>query len=254
MRRDATPAAKAAVLALLLAGALAAWIVAASYTPSYALPAPLAVLQAAGEFLVSARKFGHLAASVENVAAAIALSFVLGSLAAFVAYYAGWTAPTLYGRIAPFIGAFPSVGWTLLAVIWFGVSRGTVIFTVSAVLLPFAMINLREGLRALDADIQEMGHSLTRRRGRLFLAIIAPSLLPFAAATLRIMFGVAWKVVLTAELFGGNRGLGYLVNNARQDFDTATIFAVIGFIIIAVYASDRLIFAPLERLTARRFG
>ncbi len=46
-------------------------------------------------------------------------------------------------------------------------------------------------------------------------------------ATLRIMFGVAWKVTLTAELFGGNSGLGYLINMARQDFDTTTIFVSI---------------------------
>jgi len=251
---DANHIIKATCLAGFLATALAAWVVAAHHTPSYALPPPLAVLQSIGEFFTSARKFGHLAASIENVLLSIALSFTLGSLLAFVAHEAHWTAPTLYDRLNPFVAAFPSVGWTLLAVIWFGVSRGTVIFTVSAVLVPFAMINLREGLRALDTDLQEMAHSLTRRRARIFLAVIIPALLPFAAATLRIMFGVAWKVVLTAELFGGNRGLGYLINNARQDFDTATIFAAIGLIIAVVTAADRFLFAPLERFTAHRFG
>jgi NitT/TauT family transport system permease protein/sulfonate transport system permease protein len=68
------------------------------------------------------------------------------------------------------------------------------------------------------------------------------------------MFGVAWKVTLTAELFGGNQGLGYLINLARQDFDTATIFVVILIVIVAVYAADRLLLAPAERALARRFG
>ena len=45
----------------------------------------------------------------------------------------------------------------------------------------------------------------------------------------------SWKVALTAELFGGNAGLGYLVNVARQEFDTPTIFAVIVLIIAFVY-------------------
>jgi NitT/TauT family transport system permease protein/sulfonate transport system permease protein len=49
-------------------------------------------------------------------------------------------------------------------------------------------------------------------------------------------------------------GLGYVVNLARQEFDTGTIFTVIAFIIVAVYLSDRFIFAPMERITARRFG
>lgn len=68
------------------------------------------------------------------------------------------------------------------------------------------------------------------------------------------MFGVAWKVALTAELFGGDRGLGYLVNLARQEYDTETIFTVIIFIILSVYAADRLIFLRIERATAKRFG
>ena len=84
--------------------------------------------------------------------------------------------------------------------------------------------------------------------------IVVPELLPFATATLRIMFGVAWKVALTAELFGGSHGLGYLINLARQEFDMATIFAIILFIILSVYLADRFVFAPMERVTARRFG
>ena len=79
-------------------------------------------------------------------------------------------------------------------------------------------------------------------------------LIPFAAATLRIMFGVSWKVTLTAELFGGGRGLGQVINLARQEYDTATLFAVILFIIVAVTLADRLMFAPLERLTTRHFA
>ena len=45
-----------------------------------------------------------------------------------------------------------------------------------------------------------------------------------AGWALRINFGTAWKVALTAELFGGGSGLGYLMNLARQSFDTAMIF------------------------------
>ena len=254
--RAAAPSvfAKASALAALAALAIGGWAVAAMWLPAYVLPSPAVVFVASVGFFRSWRLFGHFLASVEHVAASIALSFVLGSALAFAAHYARWTAPTIYNRFGPFLGAFPSVGWTLIAVIWFGVSPATVVFTVSAVLLPFAMINLREGLRALDREVEEMALSFTRRRTRIFVGVLVPALLPFAAATLRIMFGVAWKVVLTAELFGGNRGLGYLINLARQDFDTAIIFAAIALIILVVFAADRLAFAPLERITARRFG
>lgn len=232
----------------------AAWYASAGRVPAYVLPPPGEVAAAVMGFIRSAQKLSHLGSTLGHIASAIAISFVLGSLLAFAAHYARWSSPSIHQRLSPFLSAFSGIGWTLLAVIWFGVSSFTVVFTIVAVLLPFALVNLREGLLALDAEITEMGTSFGRKPLRSWRLLVLPALLPMAAATLRIMFGVAWKVTLTAELFGGGRGLGYLINMARQDYDTATIFTVILFIIIAVTLADRLIFAPLERLTARHFA
>lgn len=250
----ATTATKAIVAAAALAAAVAIWVAASARLPTYVLPSPGEVLAAFADFFASARKLGHLGATLRNIAFAIAVSFVLGAALAIAAHYARWTAPTIHDRFSPFLNSFSGIAWTLLAVIWFGVSVTTVVFTISVVLLPFALINLREGLNALDRELGEMASSFTRRQRRIFLAIALPALVPFAFATLRIMFGVAWKVTLTAELFGGSQGLGYLINLARQDFDTATIFVVILIVIVSVYAADRLLLAPAERALARRFA
>ena len=231
-----------------------AWVLAAGRVPAYILPAPAEIGQAALKFLGSARQMAHLGATLVHIGVSIVIAFALGVLLALAAHYADWSAPTIHQRLSPFLNAFSGIGWTLLAVIWFGVSSATVVFSISVVLLPFAIVNLREGLLALDRELIEMGASFGRRRWRNFAAIVVPALLPFAAATLRIMFGVAWKVALTAELFGGSRGLGYMINIARQDYDTATIFTVILFIVCAVYLADRALFAPLERYTSRHFG
>ena len=117
---------------------------------------------------------------------------------------------------------------------------------IAAVLTPFALVNMRAGLDALDPELLEMARSFGRRRPREMLLVVAPSLLPFAFATLRLSFGVAWKVALTAELFGGNAGFGYLFNLARQEFDTTLILVVIVLIIAFVYSMDRFVFAPLQ--------
>jgi NitT/TauT family transport system permease protein/sulfonate transport system permease protein len=244
-----------AVVALCFGVALAAaWVVASSHLPAYILPSPTAQLKSAVAFFTSPRRLLHVQATLISVAVSISLSFIVGAALALTAFYQKWTEPFIHHRLSPFLNSFSGIGWTLLAVIWFGVSPLTVIFSVSIVLLPFALINLREGLRTLDGELGEMARSFGHSPWRVFFTIIAPALFPFAAATLRIMFGVAWKVVLTAELFGGSVGLGYVVNLARQEFDTGTIFTVIAFIIVAVYLSDRFIFAPMERITARRFG
>ena len=150
-------------------------------------------------------------------------------------------------RIGPFLNAFSAIGWTLLSIMWFGITPLTVIFAISVVLVPFALVNMSAGLANLDRETLEMASSFTRRQWRIFALVIVPSLFPFIFATLRIMFGVAWKVTLTAELFGGNSGLGYMINMARQEFDTATIFAAIILIIAFVHGMDQYVLARCKR-------
>jgi len=96
-----------------------------------------------------------------------------------------------------------------------------------------------------------MAESFTRSRWRRFCLIVLPSLTPFIFATIRISFGVAWKVALTAELFGGDAGLGYLLNLARQDFDMPLVIGVIVIIVTFVFLTERLIFQPLQSRLSR---
>jgi NitT/TauT family transport system permease protein len=245
---------KAGAFALFIAGILAVWTIGAAYAPPYILPSPQSVLSAAIDFFSSGRNLQHLASTLVVIALSIAVSFAGGAALALAAYYLPWSRPLIHHRITPFLNSFSAVGWTLLAIIWFGVSRETVVFAISVILLPFALINLREGLASLDGELGEMAHSFGRSALRKFWLIVVPAIFPFAIATLRIMFGVAWKVALTAELFGGSDGLGFLLNLARQDFDTRAIFTIIILIIVAVYLADRLVFLPIERATSRRFG
>ena len=225
---------------------IAAWAVYASQVPVYLLPGPWEVARGVAAFLTDAYSLRHMAVSIGHIFAALAAAFVLGTALALLAHYAPVFGHLVHGRIGPFLNSFSGIGWTLLAVIWFGLDHVTVVFAIAAVLTPFALVNMRAGLDALDPELIEMARSFGRRRLREMLLVVAPSLLPFAFAPLRLSFGVAWKVALTAELFGGNAGFGYLFNLARQEFDTTLILVVIVLIIAFVYAMDRFVFAPLQ--------
>jgi len=233
---------------------LAVWQAASMVAPSYLLPGPGPVAVRLGAFLSSSRDLGHLGASLFHVATAIAVSFVIGSLLALIPYYVPMLRLAIERRVGPFLNSFSAIGWTLLSIMWFGVTPFTVIFAISAVLVPFALVNMSAGLADIDREIVEMAGSFTRRRARMFRLIVVPSLYPFVFATLRIMFGVAWKVTLTAELFGVNSGLGYMINLARQEFDTATIFAAIVLIIAFVHGMDRYVLGPLQQRVSRHYA
>ncbi|WP_333834872.1 ABC transporter permease [Rubrimonas sp.] len=242
-----------AVSALFWAGALALWHVYAQTVPAYQLPPPSIVFARMADFLSDPRLLSQLGVSLGHVGASVAASFVVGAALAAAPAALPATRMLVDDRLTPFLNAFSGIGWLFLAILWFGVNSATVIFAVTMVLTPFAIINLRTGLRELDRELLELGASLTRSRRRLVVALVLPMLLPYAFATLRTSFGVAWKVTLTAELFGGAGGVGYLLNRARQEFDTETIFAVILFIMLFVAFAERFAFRPVQHALDRRF-
>jgi NitT/TauT family transport system permease protein len=247
-------AAKARSMHAFTALALAFWLAASMVSPPYVVPKPLLVAQNAARFFTEAHYIHQFATSVIHVVVSMALGFAVASALALLAFYVPALRLLIGERIYPFLNSFTSIGWTVLAVVWFGSGDLVVYFTITTVLVPFIFVNLREGLIALDSEIGEMAESFTRSQWRQFWLIVLPSLFPFIFAALRIAFGLAWKVTLVAELFGDNRGLGYVMYLARDNIETAMIFAVIAIIIVFVSAADRYIFGPLHAAVSRHYS
>lgn len=229
---------------------LGLWALYSSIVEAYVMPGPWPVAVRFFEFFSDLDLIGHMLWSFFHILVAIVVSFTLGFIIALLPFYLWVTSSAVDRRLTPFLNSYSGIGWTLLAVLWFGINDFTVIFAISMVLVPFAIINIREGLHQLDQERLEMGRSFSRGQIKNLSLIIIPSLYPYLFATLRITFGVSWKVALTAELFGGDRGLGFLLNLARQDFDTPLILVVILIIIIFVYSTERFLFTPLQNSLA----
>jgi NitT/TauT family transport system permease protein len=245
-RRNARLAAHLFTLA-----ALGIWFAVGALVPSYQLPGPVEVAKRAWAFFADWHEVKHMLFSFAHIISAVAISFVIGTFFALLAHYVAPTRLMVHGRLSPFLNSFSGVGWIFIAIILLGITPATVIFVMSMVLIPFSIINMREGLISLDPELDEMGNSFTRSRWRTFLLITLPSLFPFIFATIRISFGVAWKVGLTAEFFGGGRGMGYLLSLAQNDFDTALIFTVILIIVAFVFTADRYFFGLIQNRLAR---
>jgi len=232
-------------------GFLVLWAIYGQIVEPYIMPGPASVAVRLYEFFTDFHLVKHMFWSFTHIGGAIVASFVIGGGLAMLPFYLPSFGLMVYGRLTPFLNSFSGIGWTLLAIMWFGINHFTVMFAISMVLIPFSVINIREGLDAIDREMLEMGRSFGRARWRQFRLLVLPALYPFIFATVRISFGVAWKVALTAELFGGATGLGYLLNLARQDFDMPMILVVIIVIILFVYSTDRWVFAPIQSRLAR---
>lgn len=235
------------VIAVLLVWAL----VGARAGTNAIVPDPARVLPVAGQLLVDPALAHHTYASLARVLIAVAVALVAGTALMLAARFLRLTRILLAHRLLPLLNAFPTVGWALLAVFWFGVNDLAVIFVVVAILLPFTMTNVWSGLITLDEDVYEMARSFTRDRVRRLRLVVLPALLPDLVSSLRVSYGVGWKVGIVAEVFGVTTGIGYLMAYARTVFDTALLYASILVIVVLVFVVDRLVFARLERLVTR---
>lgn len=236
------------ILTLLLG-----WLLASRVMPQYLLPSPQRVLADMLGLITTPGLRRHVIATLLHILSAVGISILLGFALVLLVRAVPLLAVLVEQRLTPLANAFPAIGWTFLGVLWFGLDTGTVIFAICAMLLPFNIINISQGLRVLDTDLLEMATSFTTHPLRRFALVTFPMLVPFLLATMRLNLGVAWKVALTAELLGGNRGLGFLMNLAMQDQDTVRLLSISVLILLFVYVMDVRMLAPAQNRFDRRF-
>ena len=224
------------------------WWVLSTRFPDYVLPSPAAVASRLAALFTDPDFIGETALSAARVVGSVAIATAAGTALALVARLVPVLEWVVERRIQPLLNSFPSVGWAILAVIWFDISNFSVMFVQVMILTPFCLINVSEGLRALDTELVEMARSFTRSRFRTLARVVLPLLAPYVMAAVRIAYGVGWKIALVAELFGADSGLGYLMLQAQITADAAMVFATCLAIVVIFVAGEKLIIDPLSRL------
>jgi NitT/TauT family transport system permease protein len=223
------------------------WWLAARSLPAFVLPGPGEVLAALLKFFYVPDQVQHLASTFVRVMGSVAIATLLGLVLALVPYYVPALRGVVEERLQPVLNAIPSIGWAILAVVWFNASNSTVMIVQTAILLPFCLINASAGLREIDREVLEMGHSFTRSRWRLLVKLVLPLLVPFIVSSIQMTYGMAWKISLVSELFGSETGLGFAMLNAQESGNAAGVIATCLIVVIAYAGSERFILAPLFR-------
>lgn len=223
------------------------WWMASRSMPAFVLPSPFDVLEALARFFYVPAHMHHLASTFVRVVGSVSMATLLGLLLALLPYYVPALKGVVEDRLLPVLNAIPSIGWAILAVVWFNASNTTVLIVQTAILLPFCLINAAAGLREIDRELLEMGHSFTRARWRLLTKLVVPMLLPFLLASIAMTYGMAWKISLVSELFGSETGLGFLMLNAQESGNAAGVVATCLMVVIAYATSERFLLRPLFR-------
>lgn len=226
-------------------------VIAISNPPIGILPRPLAVLSV--PFSEADEYWPNVLSSLFRLAIGFAVAATTGVVAGILA--------GLSRRFSDFIGplvtamnAISGIAWIPLAIAWFGIGPGFVIFIVwnGAFFLIFGntVLGVRSVPEVLDRSLSTLGAS----RLHIIANVTIPGALPHVMSGLRSGLGFGWRAVIAAELVGATSGLGQWIF-ISQEFARADII-VAGALTIGIIGliMDRGFLAPLERRTVERWG
>ncbi|QPF72208.1 ABC transporter permease [Roseateles sp. DAIF2] len=206
---------------------------------------------ASGELITKARI--SLALLLQGYAGGVLAAFGLTTLA--VSTRLG---RDLLATLTAMFNPLPAIALLPLALLWFGLGAGSLIFVlIHAVLWPLAL-NMHAGFQAVPETLRMAGRNYGLTGLRYVLQILVPAALPAILAGLRIGWAFAWRTLIAAELvFGassGRGGLGWYIFQNRNELYTDRVFAGLVLVILIGLAVESLVFNTLERLTVKRWG
>jgi len=205
---------------------IAAWQWGAGHVSGFLLPAPIEVLWRFLDPKSLSRLFGALGQSLVQLGLGFALTLVvavpLGVLIGRSRVLAQMFEPVINA-----IYAIPPVAFVPFLIIWFGLflqARVALVFLMSVFDVLVIMI---AGARDVRGTLVDVGRSFGASDGQRLRLIVLPALLPFFFAALRVGSARAINGMITAELFFAAVNLGAIMKRATQNFDSATVLAVV---------------------------
>jgi len=244
--REALPA--VAVIAALIA----TWWLVVVKTESAIFPTPLAVLAGARELVEDGTLWDHIGASLMRVGIGFAMAV---AIAVPLGLWMGWvrgayiTLNPLFQMLRP----ISPIAWIPLAILWFGVGDVSPVFLIFLSSVFPMIVQTISGVHTIERRYLWAAANFGVSRYTLFRRVVIPAVLPQVIVGMRIGLGVAWLVVVAAEMIALRSGLGYLIidsRNAGNRYDLVIAgMIIIGVIGLMLDGAMRL----LERLKSVRW-
>jgi NitT/TauT family transport system permease protein len=232
---------------LLIALLIAIWWIAIVRSDSPIFPTPWQVVTGAWELVRDGTLLQHIEASLLRVGLGFGLAFLV---AIPLGLWMGWvggafrTLNPLFQMLRP----ISPIAWIPVAILWFGVGDLSPVFLIFISSVFPMMVQTTAGVHTIDRRYLRAAANFGVSRRVLFRRVVIPAVLPEIIVGMRIGIGVAWLVVVAAEMIALHSGLGYLIMDSRNagnryDLVIASMI-IIGVIGLMLDGSTRL----LERL------
>jgi NitT/TauT family transport system permease protein len=200
---------------VFIAVLLVAWQIAVTRHPGHILPGPWGVVGGIADLLRHGLLFKYVVASLFRVSWGFGLAAIL---AIPLGLTIGW-----YRRaemaINPLVQVFRPISplaWIPLAILWFGVGDSASVFLIFLGCFFPLLLTAINAVRNIPAVYINAGRTFGLGPADLVYRVLYPAVIPQLLIGLRITLGVAWLVVVAAEMIAVDSGLGFLIVDARN--------------------------------------
>src|SRR5512137_412076 len=210
------------------------------------LPAPSRVVARWWDYAASGEMLQDVVGSLTRVLGGFAIGAGLALPIGLLMGAKDWV-HDLLNPLLQVLRPIPPIAFIPLAILWFGLGDPPALFLIALGAFFPVLVNTIAGVRHVDAIHLLAARNLGASEWTIFRRVILPSALPYVLSGMRIGIGVAFIVVIVAEMTAVNRGLGYRILEAREYFWSDKIIA--GMITIGLIGL--LIDGVMGRISAR---
>jgi len=184
-------------------------------TKSAIFPTPWAVVTGTLELARDGTLWEHIGASLMRVGAGFGLAV---ALAIPLGLWMGWVhgAFVTLNPLFQIMRPISPIAWIPIAILWFGVGNASPIFLIFIASVFPMIVQTTVGVHTIEKRFLRAAENFGVSRTKLFLKVVFPATLPQIIVGMRIGLGVAWLVVVAAEMIALRSGLGYLIIDSRN--------------------------------------
>jgi NitT/TauT family transport system permease protein len=203
--------------------------------------------------VLPARTWNSLQTLLVGYALGIGLGVVITTLAITTRF-----GSDLLATLTAMFNPLPAIALLPLALLWFGLGQGSILFVLAhSVLWPFAL-NTHGGYLAVSETLRMAGRNCGLAPIQYVVKVLMPAALPSIIAGLKISWAFGWRTLIAAELvFGASSsggGVGWFIFEKRNDLKIPDVFAGLLVIVIIGLVMEGVFFRLLERHTVRKWG
>jgi NitT/TauT family transport system permease protein len=217
---------------LFLATLLALWEISVRMHPGLILPGPFAVLAGLEELLHHGLLLKYVVASLFRVT----WGFVLATITAIpLGLTLGWyrRGEMAFNPLTQIFRPISPLAWIPIAILWFGVGDLSSIFLIFVGCFFPLLLTAMSAVHNIPAVYIHAGRNFGLSSAAFVARVLYPAVIPQLLVGMRITLGVAWLVVVAAEMIAVNSGLGFLIVDARNAGNRYDL-VVAGMVVIGV--------------------